>query len=61
MPVLLNSLARAELDQKTDSYSFPKKLPTKVTFDSSNIDAAAKALNVTGESIGVGVDHGEFY
>lgn len=42
--VLTNSLVRATLDQKTGSYSFPKKLPTKVQYDSASIEAAGKAI-----------------
>ncbi|KAI5122922.1 hypothetical protein M0805_007600 [Coniferiporia weirii] len=57
VPVLLNSLARTTLDEKTGSYSFPKKLVTKAAYDVANLQAAAKALSVEGGSIGVGVDH----
>lgn len=57
-PVLLNSMARAVRDEKTGSYSFPKKLSEKVSFDISNVEAAAKALATANGAIGVGVDHG---
>ncbi|EJD06870.1 fatty acid synthase [Fomitiporia mediterranea MF3/22] len=57
VPVLLNSAARAILDEKTGSYAFPKKLNTKIQFDKSNVEAAAKALAIGEGSIGVGVDH----
>ena len=59
VPVLLNSMARATLDQKTGSYSFPKKLTTKAAIDTTNVEAAVKALGTTPGSIGVGVDHGK--
>jgi fatty acid synthase subunit alpha, fungi type len=58
VPVLLNSMARATLDQKSGSYSFPKKLTTKATYDVSNVDAAVKALGAAQGTMGVGVDHG---
>ena len=59
VPVLLNSMARATFDQKTGSYSFPKKLTTKYSYDVSNAEAAAKALGSTPGTMGVGVDHGK--
>lgn len=58
-PVLLNSLARATLDEKTGGYSFTNNLATKVSLDTSNLQAAAKALAVGEGSVGIGVDHGE--
>ena len=57
VPVLLNSLARTSLDEKTGSYSFTKALPTKAQFNTPNVEAAAKALSVGEGSVGVGVDH----
>lgn len=57
VPVLMNSLARTSLDEKTGSYSFTKKLPKNVEFDSTNVEAAAKALSIGEGSVGVGVDH----
>ena len=60
VPVLLNSLARATLDQKTGSYSFPKKLVTQASYDVSNVTPVVKAFASEGSSIGVGVDHGMF-
>ena len=56
--VLLNSLARAKLDEKTGSYSFPKKLANKVEYNLSNVNTLVKTLQ-SSSSIGVGVDHGE--
>ena len=56
--VLLNSLARAVLDDKSGSYSFPKKLPVKAKLDLANAEAAAKSMAKTVGSVGVGVDHG---
>lgn len=58
VPVLLNSLARASLDEKTGSYVFPAKLATTASLDVSNLEAAAKALSTGEGSVGVGVDHG---
>ena len=55
-PVLMNSLARATLDVKTGSYSFPAKLAEEVTMDTSNAQAVAVALAGTGSAVGVGVD-----
>lgn len=57
--VLLNSLARAKIDEKTGSYSFPKKLATKFEYNLANADILTKALQGSGASVGVGVDHGE--
>ncbi|KAH8117927.1 fatty acid synthase [Phellopilus nigrolimitatus] len=57
VPVLLNSMARATLDQKSGSYSFPKKLTTTASYDLSNVEATAKVLENGEGSVGVGVDH----
>ncbi len=56
-PVLLNPIARAQLD-KTGSYSFPKKLPTSLTFDEANVQAVSKLLESQGSMTGIGVDQG---
>lgn len=58
IPVLMNSLARATLDAKTGSYSFPSKLPKSVTLDGANAKTVADIGAGTGSSIGVGVDQG---
>jgi hypothetical protein len=57
-PVLLNSLARATFNAKTGSYSFPKKLSTKVELDSTNSKTVADILASSGSATGVGVDQG---
>jgi fatty acid synthase subunit alpha len=60
--VLMNSMARATLDPKTGSYSFPEKLETKVAVDSANVEAVAKMSHIlaeTGSAAGVGLDHGK--
>ena len=56
VPVLMNSLARATLDPRTGSYSFPAKLVKEVTADTANAQAVADALACTGSAAGVGVD-----
>lgn len=58
--VLLNSLARATLDKKTGSYSFTTKLDDKAVLDLGNVQAIAESLGNSGNSAGVGVDHGKF-
>ena len=58
-PVLMNSMARTTLDQKSGTYSFPKKLSQKPDYDLSNVEAAVKSLGVAPGTIGIGVDHGE--
>jgi len=55
-PVLLNSLARATLNPKTGSYSFPKKLSTEVEMDSANSKTIANILAGSDATAGVGVD-----
>jgi fatty acid synthase subunit alpha, fungi type len=57
-PVLLNSAARATLDPKTGSYSFPKKLPTEVKLDVGNFGAVKDILGHGGSVSGVGIDQG---
>lgn len=57
-PVLLNPLARTQLD-KAGSYSFPKKLPTAPTVGDANTAAISKLLESGGVTAGVGVDQGE--
>lgn len=58
IPVLLNPLARAELD-KTGNYSFPKKLPRARALDVSNAKTVASFLETPKSPVGVGVDHGK--
>jgi len=55
-PVLLNSMARATLDPKTGSYSFPKKLKTAVELDVGNAQAIKDILAQSGDVSGIGVD-----
>jgi hypothetical protein len=57
-PVLLNSLARATLNPKTGSYSFPKKLSTEVEMDSANSKSIADILAGSDSTADVGVDQG---
>lgn len=59
VPVLLNSMARASLDDKTGGYAFSNKLATKAPIDTSNVEAIAKTLAIGEGSVGVGVDHGK--
>jgi len=56
VPVLINSMARATLDVKTGSYSFPKKLVNEVELDKANAKAVADILAGSGSTAGVGVD-----
>jgi fatty acid synthase subunit beta len=58
VPVLMNSMARATLDAKTGSYSFPQKLVNEVTVDKANAKAVADIIAGTGSATGVGVDQG---
>ena len=58
-PVLLNPIARAQLD-KTGSYLFLKKLPTLLTFDEANVQAVSKLLKSQGIMTGIGVDQGRY-
>jgi fatty acid synthase subunit alpha, fungi type len=57
VPVLMNSLARATLDTKTNSYKFTNKLETKLKLDSANVKAVSQIL-ADGSISGVGVDQG---
>jgi fatty acid synthase subunit alpha len=57
-PVLLNSLARAELNAKTGQYAFTSKLETKASLDLANVKAVSQILSETGATAGVGVDQG---
>jgi hypothetical protein len=57
-PVLLNPLARTQLD-KTGSYSFPKKLPTARVLDEANVKAVSNLLESQNGTTGVGVDQGK--
>ncbi|KAL5526485.1 FAS2 [Sanghuangporus sanghuang] len=57
VPVLLNSMARASLDEKTGGYAFSKNLVSKASIDTSNVEAVAKSLAIGEGSVGVGVDH----
>ena len=61
VPVLMNSMARATLDVKTGSYSFPKKLVNDVTVDKANVKTIADIIAGTGSAVGVGVDQGTSY
>jgi fatty acid synthase subunit alpha len=59
-PVLLNSMARATFDAKTNTYAFTSKLDVKPTLDIANAKAMAEILADDGSISGVGVDQGEF-
>ncbi|KAI0342734.1 fatty acid synthase [Trametopsis cervina] len=54
-PVLLNSLARAQYDPKTGSYSFPSKLASAATLDTANASTISEIFTAEGTT-GVGVD-----
>jgi len=56
VPVLMNSMARAILDTKTGSYSFPAKLAREAPSDKSNTKAVADIISDIGSVSGVGVD-----
>lgn len=58
VPVLMNSLARATLDPKTGSYSFPQKLVKEVKVDKANAKAVADIIAGASSAAGVGVDQG---
>jgi fatty acid synthase subunit alpha len=61
--VLMNSMARAALDEKTGSYSFTTKLGAKDDFDVANAKAISEISQVLARSDvakGVGIDHGAF-
>jgi fatty acid synthase subunit alpha len=57
VPVLMNSMARASLDMKTNSYAFTGKLETKPKLDIANVKAVSQLMANEGVS-GVGVDQG---
>lgn len=57
-PVLLNSLARATLDKKTNSYVFTNKIETKHQPNIANVKAVQESLKAAAETSGVGVDQG---
>ncbi|THH15787.1 hypothetical protein EW146_g4747 [Bondarzewia mesenterica] len=54
--VLLNSLARATLDKKTNSYKYTDKLETQFKPDFSNVKAVEQSLKANASTSGVGVD-----
>jgi fatty acid synthase subunit alpha, fungi type/fatty acid synthase subunit beta, fungi type len=56
-PVLLNPLARTQLD-KLGSYSFPKKLPSERVLDEGNVKVVSTLLDSQRDTAGVGVDQG---
>jgi fatty acid synthase subunit alpha, fungi type len=58
VPVLINSMARATLDAKTGSYSFPKKLVKESASDKSNAKTVADIMGGSESAVGVGVDQG---
>ena len=51
----MNSMARATLDAKTGSYSFPKKLAKEATLDMSIAKAVADIIGGSGLAAGVGL------
>ncbi|KDQ57051.1 hypothetical protein JAAARDRAFT_35647 [Jaapia argillacea MUCL 33604] len=55
-PVLLNSMARAQYDPKTSSYSFPAKLQGKPAADLANVKAVSEIFAQNVGAVGVGVD-----
>lgn len=61
VPVLMNSMARATLDQKSGNYVFSKKLSLKPDYNMANVQAAVKSLGSAPGTVGVGVDHGESF
>jgi fatty acid synthase subunit alpha len=56
--VLLNSLARATFDKKTNSYSYTKKQPTAIVQNRANFKTIESALHASSSTAGVGVDQG---
>jgi fatty acid synthase subunit alpha, fungi type/fatty acid synthase subunit beta, fungi type len=56
-PVLLNPLARTQLD-KLGSYSYPKKLPSVRVLDDANVKAVSTLLDSQRGTAGIGVDQG---
>jgi fatty acid synthase subunit alpha, fungi type len=59
-PVLLNSLARTSLDEKTGSYTFKEKQQTEWRPNLANVNAIEEVLNISGSTAGIGVDQGLF-
>ena len=57
-PVLLNSLARASLNKKTNTYEYSAKQPMSITRDLSNVKAVEELLKARTAAAGVGVDQG---
>ena len=57
-PVLLNSLARASLDKKTNSYIFTDKIETQHKPNAANVKAVQESLKAAAGTSGVGVDQG---
>jgi fatty acid synthase subunit alpha, fungi type len=56
-PVLLNPLARVTRD-KAGELSFPAKLTKAPSVEQANFTVLSESLGKTGDSAGVGVDHG---
>lgn len=59
-PVLLNSLARASLDKKTNSYVFTDKMETQHKPNVANVKAVQESLKAAVGTSGVGVDQGSW-
>jgi fatty acid synthase subunit alpha len=59
-PVLLNSMARASLDPKTNSYGFTAKFEQKPRVDTANVKAVSQILADNSVS-GIGVDQGTWH
>ncbi|KAI0311935.1 thiolase-like protein [Amylostereum chailletii] len=55
-PVLLNSLARASLNKKTNTYEYSAKQPASIPRDLANVKAIGESLKVNASTAGVGVD-----
>ncbi|KAI0046589.1 fatty acid synthase [Auriscalpium vulgare] len=55
-PVLLNSLARATLNKKTNSWSYAEKQETTIKPNLANVKAIEASLNASPSTAGVGVD-----
>jgi hypothetical protein len=58
-PVLLNPLARVTRD-KAGELSFPAKLTKAPSVEQANFTVLSESLGKTGDSAGVGVDHGVY-
>jgi fatty acid synthase subunit alpha len=58
VPVLLNSMARATFNPKTNAYAFASKLDVKPKLDIANAKAMSQILAGDGSISGVGVDQG---